>query len=62
MMTDITLKKNLNPCRRHRTYPRVTRRTRHSPYRMKKRGDTGTRHDGPATIEIITRIPAGAAA
>ena len=55
-MADITGAKNLNPSRRHRSYPRVTRRTRPSSYRMKKPGDTGTRHDGPANIKIIIRV------
>ena len=62
MMADIARAKNLNPGRRHRTYPRVTRRTRPSNYRMKKPGDTGTRHDGPATIKLISHaLPATAA-
>ena len=62
-MADITLSKNFNPARRHRSYPRVTRRARHSPYRLRKPGDTGTRHDGPATIRLITpRTPPATAA
>jgi hypothetical protein len=51
-MADITRKKNINPRRRHRTYPRVVKRGRHNSYRVKKPGDTGIRHDGPATIRL----------
>jgi hypothetical protein len=49
---DITRNKNLNPPRRHRTYPRVIKRARHNAYRVKKPGDHGTRHDGPPTIRL----------
>jgi len=51
-MADITRPGNLNPHRRHRTYPRVVKRGRHNSYRVKRPGDTGTRHDGPATINL----------
>jgi hypothetical protein len=44
-MADITQRQNLNPPRRHRTYPRVIKRGRHNYYRVKKPGDTGTRHE-----------------
>jgi hypothetical protein len=53
-MADITQKKHLNPCRRHRTYPRVVKRCRHNTYRVKRPGDTGTRHDGPPAIRLAT--------
>jgi hypothetical protein len=56
-MADITLRKNLNPRRRHRTYPRVIKRTRHNAYRVKQPGDTGTRHDGPPTIRLAIPGP-----
>lgn len=52
-MADITRKKNLNPKRRHRTYPRVVKRARHNSYRVKRPGDNGTRHPGPATISLV---------
>jgi hypothetical protein len=52
VIADITRSSNLNPRRRHRTYPRVVKRGRHNSYRVKKPGDTGTRHDGPATIKL----------
>lgn len=52
-MADITRKRNLNPERRHRSYPRVVKRARHNSYRVKRPGDTGTRHTGPATIELV---------
>lgn len=51
-MADITKKKNLNPRRRHRTYPRVIKRPRHNAYRVKKPADHGTRHNGPPTIRL----------
>ena len=53
-MADITRKKNLNPRRRHRTYPRVVKRGRHNRYRVKRPGDKGTRHDSPATIRLAS--------
>jgi hypothetical protein len=56
-MASITRKKSLNPERRHRTCPRVVKRARHNSYRVKKPGDTGTRHDGPATIKLVN-LPA----
>jgi hypothetical protein len=49
LIADITAKRNLNP---HRTYPRVIKRGRHNSYRIKKPGDTGTRHNGPPTIQL----------
>jgi hypothetical protein len=52
-MTDITRKKHLNPRRRYRTYPRVIKRARHNSYRVKRPGDNGTRHTGPATIKPV---------
>jgi hypothetical protein len=51
-MADITRPRNLNPRRRHRSYPRVVKRARHNSYRVKKPGDTGTRHHAPATIKL----------
>jgi hypothetical protein len=56
-MADISAARNLNPRRRHRSYPRVRKRHRHSRYRLKQPTDTGTRYPGPATIKIITRYP-----
>jgi hypothetical protein len=54
-MADITTRRNLNSRRRHRGYPRVVKRHRHSRYRLKQPTDTGTRYPGPATIKITTR-------
>jgi len=51
-MADITRPRNLNPRRRHRTYPRAIKRGRHNAYRVKKPGDKGIRHDGPPTIRL----------
>jgi hypothetical protein len=56
-MADITQKRNLNPVRRHRTYPRVIKRARHNSYRVKRPSDTGTRHPGPATIQLVNLQP-----
>jgi hypothetical protein len=55
-MTDITRRRNLNPRRRHRSYPRVIKRARHNSYRVKRPGDTGIRHDGPATIRLANPV------
>ncbi|ETA00131.1 hypothetical protein ThrDRAFT_04086 [Frankia casuarinae] len=44
----------LNPVRRHRTYPRAIRRGRHSAYRVKRPTDTGIRHDQQSKI-ILAR-------
>jgi len=52
-MADITSLRNLNPARRHRSYPRVVRRARHNSYRVKRPGDTGTRYQGPPTITLV---------
>jgi hypothetical protein len=53
-MADITAGRNLNPPRRHRTYPRLVKRARHSQYRVKQITDTGVRHTGPPTITLVT--------
>ena len=50
-MTDITSSNHLNT-RRHRTYPRVVKRSRHNSYRVKKPDDKGTRHTGPPAIQL----------
>jgi hypothetical protein len=52
-MAAITGKKHLNPKRRNRTYPRVIKRARHNSYRVKRPGDHGARHSGPATIKLV---------
>jgi hypothetical protein len=46
--------RKINPRRRHRSYPRVVKRARHNSYRVKRPSDTGTRHTGPAIINIRT--------
>ena len=53
IMADITSPRNFNPARRHRSYPRVVRRARHNSYRVKRPGDTGTRHTGPPAIRLV---------
>ena len=52
-MADITRKQNLNPQRRHRTYPRAVKRARHNFYRVKRASDQGTCHTGPPAIKLI---------
>jgi hypothetical protein len=61
-MDDITRPANLNPQRRHRTYPRAIKRARHNAYRVKRPGDTGTRHHGPPTIRLANPVKDQAAA
>jgi hypothetical protein len=61
-MADITRARNLNPPRRHRTCPRAIKRTRHNAYRVKRPGDSATRHDGPATIQLANPAKPRAAA
>jgi hypothetical protein len=56
-MAGITRTKHLNPERRHRTYPRVIKRARHNSCRVKRPGDHGTRHSGPATIKLVNLHP-----
>ncbi len=51
-MADIARKRNLNPKRRNRTYPRVVKRARHNSYRVKRAGDQGIRHAGPPNIKL----------
>ncbi len=50
LRADITRKCNLNPARRHRTYPRVVKRARHNSYRVKKASDQVVRHSRPPAI------------
>jgi hypothetical protein len=52
-MAEITTRQNLNPQRRHRTYPRAVKRARHNSYRVKRASDQGTRHPGPPTIKLV---------
>jgi hypothetical protein len=56
-MADISSPRNLNPDRRHRSYPRVVRRARHNSYRVKRPGDTGTRYPRPPTIRLVNLRP-----
>ena len=61
-MADITSRRNLSPARRHRSYPRMVKRARHNSYRVKRPGDTGTRYDGPATVQLANPVVAVTAA
>jgi hypothetical protein len=49
----ITSARNLNPPRRHRSYPRA----RHNSYLVKRPGHTGTRYHGPPTIRLANLSP-----
>lgn len=44
---------DLQSSHRNQTYPRVVKRARHNSYRVKRPGDHGTRHSGPATISLV---------
>jgi hypothetical protein len=55
-MADITRRRNLNPPRRDRTYPRVVKRSRHNFYRVKNPADKGIRHHGPPAIKLTTAV------
>jgi len=57
---NITARRNLNPLRRHRSYPRVVKRARHNQYRIKQPTDIGTRHSAPPTIRIAKATKAAA--
>jgi hypothetical protein len=59
---DIVRKRNLNPVRRDRSYPRVVKRARHNSYRVKRKTDVGVRHDRPATIRLANAQPLALAA
>ena len=59
MTAGITDPKHLNK-RRERSYPRVVKRARHNHYPVKKPGQHGNRHDGPATIQLASPILARA--
>jgi hypothetical protein len=61
-MADIVTKRHLNPVRRDRSYPRVVKRARHNSYRVKRKTDTGIRHDRPATIKLANTQPLDLAA
>lgn len=62
MYRELTAKKNLNPLRRHRSYPRVVKRARYNGYRVKRPTDTGVRHAGAATIRLVNLPEPGIAA
>lgn len=58
VMTDVTSRKNLNPCRRDRTYPRSSSPAATIATATKDQV-TLAPHDGPATIRLATQsLPA----
>ena len=59
MIAEITKRRNLNPERRERSYPRVVKRARHNSYRVKKPTDIGVRHDAEPTIRFYPVTPRG---
>ncbi|WP_405594144.1 hypothetical protein OG741_01120 [Streptomyces sp. NBC_01410] len=48
----IAARRNCNPVRRHRSYPRVVKRARHNSYRVKRTSDEGTRHAKPPDLKF----------
>jgi hypothetical protein len=57
VMASITRKKNLNPKRRHRTYPRVVKRARHNSYRVKNPATTApATRPGPAKLANLRHL------
>jgi hypothetical protein len=58
VLAEITGK--INGPRKNRTCPRAVKRARHNSYRVKKPGDTDTRHPGPPTINIRRLTPRAA--
>ncbi|MGH3779523.1 MAG: IS4 family transposase [Pseudonocardiaceae bacterium] len=54
LATEITAKRHLNPIR-HRSNPRVVTQARHNSFPVKRPGDKGTRHNGPATIHLANQ-------
>ncbi|WP_060898487.1 hypothetical protein [Streptomyces mirabilis] len=53
---NITHPRNLNPERRQRSYHCIVKRARHNSYRVKRPGDTGTRHLAPPTIRLANLL------
>ena len=49
---DITRRKHLLRARRHRSYPRVVKRSRHNSYRVKRPDDVGIRYAEPPAIAL----------
>jgi hypothetical protein len=47
----------LNPQRRMRTCPRVSKRARHNTYRVKRPGDTGVTHPSPQGSGVFRECP-----
>src|SRR5215211_5081276 len=49
--TTVKILEKLNT-RLHRPNPHVVKRARHNSYRVKRSTDTGTKHNGPATVHL----------
>jgi hypothetical protein len=56
-MAGITSPRNLNPARRHRSYPASSAAPGTTPTWSKDPRDTGTRYHGPPTIRLVN-LPA----
>jgi hypothetical protein len=54
VLAEIAARRNLNPPRRHRSYPRVVKRARYNSYRVKSPTATGTRHPGQPVITMVS--------
>jgi hypothetical protein len=62
VMDDITRKSTSTPDAGTGPTPRVIKRGRHNSCRVKRPGDHGTRHSGPAAIKLVSLpLPALAA-
>ncbi|MCK2216368.1 IS4 family transposase [Actinomadura sp. ATCC 31491] len=46
-------RRNVNPRRRHRSYPRAVKRSRRSSYRERRPSDKGIRYAGPPTVALL---------
>ena len=61
-MASVTRKRTSTPAAGTAPNPRVVKRARRNSYRVKKPGDTGTRHNGPATIRLANTVLTSTAA
>jgi hypothetical protein len=52
---ELTVRRALNPERRHRSYPRAVKRACHNQYRVKKKTDSSLRHAAPPTVRMANK-------
>lgn len=53
----LAARRNCNPKRGQRSYPRVVKRARHNSYRVKRATDAGARHAGPPIVKFASSAP-----